>query len=225
MAKERTPQRLRAEPSVRWCGAGCVRMRRVKASYPQHIGRRAPKGADAPGRVARVSSDAVWATGRADAFVEAAGWFNPMSAGAPAHSPLAEIGPVPRRDRSGSLANKLAGKALAGTDGAVAMAADLQAVKGHTNGLRADSCITLRQHKICIKRSTELTRIKRRPLDVPCGRTQDDSRRRPQGRAEPFKSARRWDSPCRTPAPPTPTPPLITDPIRQRVRFACGPRN
>ena len=29
-------------------------MRRVKASYPQHIGRRAPKGADAPGRVAPV---------------------------------------------------------------------------------------------------------------------------------------------------------------------------
>ena len=136
-----------------------------------------------------------------------------------------EIGPVPRRDRSGSFANEPAGKALAGTDGAVAMAADLQAVKGRTNGLRADSCITLRQHKICIRRSAELTRIKRRPLDVPCGRTQDDSRRRPQGRAEPFKSARRWDSPCRTPAPPTPTPPLITDPIRQRVRFACGPRN
>ena len=107
----------------------------------------------------------------------------------------------PRRDRSGSFANEPAGKALAGTDGAVAMAADLQAVKGRTNGLRADSCITLRQHKICIRRSAELTRIKRRPLDVPCGRTQDDSRRRPQGRAEPFKSARRWDSPCRTPAP------------------------
>ena len=48
------PQRLRAEPAGRSRDAGCVRMRRVKASYPQHIGRRAPKGADAPGRVAPV---------------------------------------------------------------------------------------------------------------------------------------------------------------------------
>ena len=53
-ATEWMPQRLRAEPAGRSRDAGCVRMRRVKASYPQHIGRRAPKGADAPGRVAPV---------------------------------------------------------------------------------------------------------------------------------------------------------------------------
>ena len=53
-ATEWMPQRLRAEPAGHSRDAGCVRMRRVKASYPQHIGRRAPKGADAPGRVAPV---------------------------------------------------------------------------------------------------------------------------------------------------------------------------
>ena len=105
-AKERTPQRLRAGPAVRWRGAGCVRMRRMEASYPQHIGRRAPKAADAPGRVARVSPDAIWATGGADVFAEDAGWGQPYVRRRPrGQGPprsvhfRTEIGSVPRRDR------------------------------------------------------------------------------------------------------------------------------
>ena len=88
-------------------------MRRVKASYPQHIGRRAPKGADAPGRVARVSPDAIWATGGADVFAEDAGWGQPYVRRRPrGQGPprsvhfRTEIGSVPHRDRFEALPSR-----------------------------------------------------------------------------------------------------------------------
>ena len=118
-ATEWMPQRLRAEPAGRSRDAGCVRMRRVKASYPQHIGRRAPKGADAPGRVApvplgywemqhyaqlcaalgrrRTRADAQKASGRAPQSRR-----DRSTSGSRSVVLRAEIGRKPHRDRSAS---------------------------------------------------------------------------------------------------------------------------
>ena len=105
-ATEWMPQRLRAEPAGRSRDAGCVRMRRVKASYPQHIGRRAPKGADAPGRVAPVPLG-YW---EMQHYAQLCAALGRRRTRADARPKVAEIGPLPARDRSYSAPRSVANR-------------------------------------------------------------------------------------------------------------------
>ena len=105
-ATEWMPQRLRAEPAGRSRDAGCVRMRRVKASYPQHIGRRAPKGADAPGRVAPVPLG-YW---EMQHYAQLCAALGRRRMRADARPKVAEIGPLPARDRSYSAPRSVANR-------------------------------------------------------------------------------------------------------------------